>query len=141
MQQVSLSTSPSRKLLALHTHTQIYIDIYVISFPAFDFLYLEKEPPIRFLFQALIAATSDSNIPTKITTNPSPSRNNKQEEEEEEEEEERDLSLEAEDLQKRKKRNTAEPEKRTKYIQKKTREVRKEKKKYQRIVLILLRSA
>jgi hypothetical protein len=48
------------------------------------------------LFQALSAATSDSNIPTKITTNPSPSRNNK------EEEEERDLSLEAEDLQKRK---------------------------------------
>jgi uncharacterized protein with gpF-like domain len=77
-----------------------------MSFPAFDFLYLEKEPPIRFLFQALIAATSDSNIPTKITTNPSPSRNNKQEEEEEEEEEEEtDLSLEAEDLQKRKKKN------------------------------------
>jgi hypothetical protein len=102
LQQVSLSTSPSRKLLALHTPTQIYI--YIISFPAFDFLYLEKEPPIRFLFQALIAATSDSNIPTKITTNPSPSRNNKQEEEEEEEEE-TDLSLEAEDLQKRKKKN------------------------------------
>jgi hypothetical protein len=46
---------------------------------------LEKEPPIRFLFQALIAATSDSNIPTKITTNPSPSRNNKQEQEQEQE--------------------------------------------------------
>jgi hypothetical protein len=67
---------------------------------------LEKEPPKRFLFQALIAATSDSNIPTKITTNPSPSRNNK----EEEEEEERDLSLEAERSTKSK-RNTPEPEK------------------------------
>jgi hypothetical protein len=65
--------------------------------PAFDFLYFEKEPPKRFLFQALSAATSDSNIATKITTNPSPSRKNK------EKEEERDLSLEAEDLQNRKK--------------------------------------
>jgi hypothetical protein len=61
---------------------------------------LEKEPPKRFLFQALSAATSDSNIPTKITTNSSPSRNNK-----EEEEEERDLSLAAEDLQKTKKKH------------------------------------
>jgi uncharacterized protein with gpF-like domain len=88
---------------------------------------LEEEPPIRFLFQALIAATSDSNIPTKITTNPSPSRNNKQEEEEEEEEE-TDLSLEAEDLQKRKKKNQQNLKKETNTFKKNKRgKKRKEK--------------